>query len=414
MKKFFFPLFALTCSAFHAISADLIVEEFGTAPTYASITAAVAASVDGDRIIIKNRAGDIPWIENITISKSLTFLSYTNNVQFVVQGTYTINAADGRQVNIVGMKNTSGGIQAGTTSGTARGTKIAIMDSWLVAGSISLNNTVFDCQIVGNQMDAGSLTMVWGNIIGNQIANTTTSSINITSALTTAPTDTCYIVGNRILDASFTGILLDARHQVYHCKNNFVKCYNPIQISKGNAQAIPNLVYNNTCVNTSCGAGYLGNIYILNLVSGSVWEIMNNVMDYTSTSCGQTYAINLGSGLGGATINGYYNHVDAAFTLPIDPIGWTFLGNNTTNSTIATNANTGVITSGSPLNGGNPAAPYYDLDLTIGDAGAYGGSYTQNNFFPLFTGAARVYFVKFPFNVRQGNTLATKAFGFDR
>lgn len=68
MKRFFLISLPSIFLSFGTLAADLIVEEFGTAPTYASITAAVAASVDGDRIIIKNRAGDIPWIENITIS----------------------------------------------------------------------------------------------------------------------------------------------------------------------------------------------------------------------------------------------------------------------------------------------------------------------------------------------------------
>lgn len=397
-----------------AFAADRIVEEFGTPPTYPSIAAAVAAAVDGDRIIVKNRAGDIPWIENIGISKSLTFLSYTNNVQFVVQGAYTINAADGRQVTFVGMNNTSGSIAAGTTSGAARGTKVSVMDSWFVSGSISLSNTVFDVQVVGNQLDNGSVNIHWGNVIGNSISNVSVTSINISSTLTTAPTDTCYVVGNKILSAGFTGLLVDARHQVYHIKNNFVKSYNPIQLSKGNALAIPNLVYNNTLLSTQCGIAFIGNLHILNTVSGSVWEIMNNVFDSQSSSCNTTHAINLGSGLSTAVINGYYNHVDGLYSSPIDPSGWTFLGNNTTGSSIVMNNTTGIVTSGSPINGGNPAAPFYDLDLSIGDAGAFGGSYAHSNFFPLFTGAARVYFVAYPFNVRQGSTLATKAFGFDR
>jgi hypothetical protein len=404
---------ALVLLATSTFAVDRIVEEFGTPPTYSSIAAAVSAAVDGDRIIVKNRAGDIPWIENIIISKNLTFLSYTNNVQFVVQGIYTIDAADGREVIIVGMKNTSGNIVSGTTTGTARGTKISIMDSWLVNGLILFNNTVFDVQVVGNQLDNGYVEIDWGNVIGNQITATSgTGSIFISTTINTAPTDTCYIIGNKILNANFTGIHMEASNQVYHIKNNFIKCYNPLQLRKGNSQALPNLVYNNTCLSTSCGAGYDGAIYIINTTSGSVWEIMNNVIDNLSGSCSVTYGIDLGSNSG--VINGYFNHVDAVNSLPIDPSGWTFLGNNTTGSAITTNATTGAITAGSPINGGNPAAPYYDLDLSLGDAGAYGGSYTLNNFFPLFTGAARVYFVNYPFNVRQGSTLATKAFGFDR
>lgn len=412
MKRLF--ILALVLCTTSAFAVDRIVEEFGTPPTYASIAAAVAAAVDGDRIIVKNRAGDIPWIENIAISKSLTFLSYTNNTQFIVQGNYTINAADGRQVHFVGMKNTAGGVISGTTTGTARSTKVSVMDSWFVIGSISLSNTVFDVQVIGNQLDNGAVIIHWGNVIGNSVSNASVTSINITSSLTTAPTDTCYIVGNKVLNSDFSGILVDARHQVYHIKNNFVKCYNPIQLSKGNAVAIPNLVYNNTLLSTSCGAGFAGNMYILNTTAGSVWEIMNNVMDNLSGSCSTTHAVNLGSGISTTVINGYYNHVDALYSSAFDPSGWTFLGNNTTGAGIAVNATTGAITSGSPINGGNPAAPFYDLDLSIGDAGAFGGSYTHDNFFPLFTGAARVYFVSYPFNVRQGSTLATKAFGFDR
>ncbi|HQF29354.1 MAG TPA: hypothetical protein PLD36_12120, partial [Bacteroidia bacterium] len=66
------------------------------------------------------------------------------------------------------------------------------------------------------------------------------------------------------------------------------------------------------------------------------------------------------------------------------------------------------------INGGNPAAPFYDLDLTAGDAGAYGGSYTLDNYFPLFAGSSRVYLNTYPFNVRLGNTLNIKGNSFDR
>lgn len=54
-----------------SFAADRVVEEFGFPPAYSSIGAAVAAANDGDRIIIINRSGNIPWIENITINKSL-------------------------------------------------------------------------------------------------------------------------------------------------------------------------------------------------------------------------------------------------------------------------------------------------------------------------------------------------------
>ena len=51
--------------------------------------------------------------------------------------------------------------------------------------------------------------------------------------------------------------------------------------------------------------------------------------------------------------------------------------------------------------------------FTVGDAGAYGGSYTLANF-PLHTGSARVYMTGHPFNVRSGATLRVRATAWDR
>ena len=91
----------------HQIRAnDIVVEEFGLPPAYATITDAVNAAADGDRIIIKNRAGNIPWIENVIITKALEFLPFENDTFFVVQGNYTVNIASGKTVTFIGMRNT--------------------------------------------------------------------------------------------------------------------------------------------------------------------------------------------------------------------------------------------------------------------------------------------------------------------
>jgi hypothetical protein len=405
-------ILCLLVFSFSVKAADLIVEEFGTAPTYGSIASAVAASVNGDRIIIKNRAGDIPWIENITINKSLTFLSYTNNTQFIVQGTYTIDFAAGREVNIIGMKNTSGSIVSGAGTAATRTHKIGIYDSWLLAGAIDLDYAGCDVQVVGNRIDAGYAHILYGNIIGNDI---TYSSINPISISPTGSfqNDTCYVVGNKVnclsTSSSANAILIQNGAQVYHVRNNYVIHKNVgIKLVGGNTSQIPNLIWNNTVITNQIGSFSSFGIEVQG-TTGAVFEIMNNILKENSTGS-STYGIYSSSG---GQVNAYYNIVDSAFDVEITG-NFTFLGNNTTNQAITINSD-GTLPAGSPgINGGNPSQPYYDLDLSIGDAGAYGGSYTLNNFFPLFTGAARVYFVKFPFNVRQGSTLSIKAFGYDR
>ena len=90
------------------------------------------------------------------------------------------------------------------------------------------------------------------------------------------------------------------------------------------------------------------------------------------------------------------------------------MSNNTTTEGIELNADGTFANAPACIDGGNPAAVLSDLDLSPGDAGAYGGSYTLTNFQPLHTGAARVYLTGHPFNVRSGATLRVKGVAFDR
>jgi hypothetical protein len=409
MKKTLFSLLSILI-VLSTSATDRIVEEFGISPTYSSISSAVAAAVDGDRIIIKNRAGNIPWIENITINKSLSLLSYDNNTQFVVQGNYTIGIAEGREVTIIGMKNTSGHIYSGFESAPIRTTKVNIMDCWFVSGTVVLDNFAYDTQFVGNKLDAGYCIISFGNVIGNEITSPT-SSLAITNTMT-FNNDTCFIVGNKFtsLTVGTNALAINASAQVYHVKNNLIYSNGSgIDLRAGNNSAVANQIWNNTIV-AGTYTGTQHGIYFTATNNNSVWEVMNNVIDELSQ--GTTYGIYRHPTSNGQ-INVYYNVINSSFTNELLGL-FTFEGNNIIDQTFALNPD-GTLPPGNPaIDGGNPSGPFFDLDLTPGDAGAYGGSYTLDNFFPLLTGAARVYFVKFPFNVRQGTTLNIKAYGFDR
>lgn len=409
MKPFVLP--ALFLLPFSLSAADRIVEEFGLAPAYPNITAAVAAAVDGDRIIVKNRAGNIPWIENITVDKSLQFLSFANDDFFVVQGTYTIPFASGRQVTIIGMRNTSGSIVS-SGSGALRSTRVRIIDSELVNGGITFNNDGFDADVVGCTIMAGGVRINFGNVVGNEIVNPNSSEgIRVTPTSTVFQGDTCAIIGNKVQSIlSWEGIFVNGRAQVYHVRNNWVRHgWMGIEIQGGNTAGVPNLIWNNS-ITAYTGQFTVYGISIANTTAGSVWEVMNNAVGHTWT--GSTRGINRDSGNDGQ-INVYYNHVHSGTGIPIS-VGFTFEGNNTTNQQVTFNANGTLANAPGAIDGANPAAPFYDLDLSTGDAGAYGGSYTLDNFHPLHSGAARVYMTGHPFNVRSGNSLRVKAIAFDR
>lgn len=395
------------------MAVDRIVEEFGVAPAYSSISAAVAAAEDGDRIIIKNRAGDIPWIEDITVNKSLEFHSYADNGFFVVQGAYVLQKAANRVIKIVGMQNTSGSITRTGSNIANSSMEVYIMDSHFINGHISMSDHGIIAHIVGNTFDSGYVHIAHGNVIGNDIdaAGTNNIAVNLNSSVSFME-DTALVVGNIIntqASTSYYGIQTLSTAQAVHIRNNFITANSTIGIyaRQGNISAVQNIVWNNTvkCVGTSSRG-----INIFDTNTGSIWEIMNNVIVRQSGS--NVYAIYNG-GSNDGQVNVYWNHIGSGFTVNVSN-GFTFSGNNTTGEVLTINEDGTFDEAPSAIDGGNPAPVFYDLDLSPGDPGAYGGSFTLNNFHPLHTGAARVYHVNFPFNVRVGSTLNVKAYSYDR
>jgi len=391
---------------------DRIVEEFGQAPAYANITSAVAAAVDGDRIIVKNRAGNIPWIENITVNASLQFLSFTNDDFFYVQGSYTITGAAGREVTIIGMRNTSGSVTF-AAGGSVRGTSVRLIDSYFVNGNVALNNNNFQSDIVECTFLNGAISINYGNVVGCDIDASALNDegISITGTASGFPLDTCAIIGNKIKsNLSYEGIFSNTEGQVLHIRNNYIQhAWMGIEVYEGNISGVQNLVWNNTVIAYNGQSTAYGiNVGITN--AGSVWEVMNNVV--TRTWSGSTFGINRDSGNQGQ-INVYFNHVTSNMSLPISA-GFTFESDNTVDELITLNTDGTFLSAPACIDGGNPAPVLSDLDLTPGDAGAYGGSYTLTNFHPLHMGAARVYLTGHPFNVRSGATLRVKGVAFDR
>jgi len=278
---------------------------------------------------------------------------------------------------------------------------------------VQLANVNFDAEVVGCTLQNGTVGITFGSVIGNDIdgSNITDEGISVTGSVAGAALDTCAIVGNKVKGRlSYEGIFVNTQHQVVHIRNNYVQHgWMGIEAYAGNTGAVPNLIWNNTVI-AYTGQFTTYGINLANTNAGSIWEVMNNAI--TRTWNGENRGINRDSGNTGQ-INVYFNHVSSNVS-PAISTGFTFEGSNTTNQAITLNADGSFLNAPGAINGGNPAAPFYDLDLTIGDAGAYGGSYTLTNFFPLHTGAARVYMTGHPFNVRQGSTLRVKANSFDR
>ena len=393
---------------------DLIVEENGIAPSYSSITAAVAAASSGDRIFIKNKASNLPWLENITITKSLDLLAFTNDSFFIVQGTYTIVPTATATVDIIGMINLNGTISIGGSVPTGSRSIVRVLGGQFQSGNIACATNNFDVTVEGCFLSNGYIEYEHGNVVGNTIGNSSNSYGVYVVSESTVTTDTSYIFGNKIYCTNTTGygIYWASTTMNFDVRNNYIIApyygmYFPATI--GNSATV-NKIYNNTVSVANSGQSNNYGIYLVG-GSNSQIDIENNVVDRNDAVNYTYYGINATAGSGG-NLTVAYNYVDNAFSSTIAGTITVNL-NNTVNTAISLNANGSTVGS-IGANSGNPGTQFYDTDLTLNDVGCYGGSYTLNNFFPQFTGAATTWLTNYQFTLRTVNTLSIKANSYDR
>jgi hypothetical protein len=374
---------------------DRIVQENGATGTYATISAAITAAINGDRIIIHPKIGDNPYVENIIIDKTLELASAQDGVRYKIQGSITLTAANNRNITIIGAHITTGTISGTSTTGWR--TNVNIMGSLIEGGDISFNNQYY-ASIVSNILQNGSITIAHGKIIGNELVN----EYKIISVVGSGsiPNDTVNIIANK------TGRIFCSSDIFLNIYNNFIKIVN------GTASTINSIeytftstasnklnIFNNTIL-TSSSSSFFN--FFLNLKSPAL--VKNNIFQKSNVAA-LTPAFSFGSGVNITASKNYYN---SSFDIPTE--------NNPTHVTTGPSSlASGILTLPTPAqNGADPSFEFYDLDLTVGDAGCYGGSYTLDNYFPI-TGSSRVYNIDMPFGIiTTGAPLNIKADGFDR
>jgi hypothetical protein len=379
-------------------AADLCVEENGNFGCYSTITAAHNAAANGDRIIITPKAGNAPYVENLTITKSLQFLCAVEGGQYTVQGNYTITPAIGRTIVIIGMKNLSGNIATVSPSPVGARCKVSLLNCAVDNGYIDFSYDYFDLTVASSTVSLGVIYFKFGKLIGNDITANGGYAVYL-NADAQATADTTYIVGNKITGYSY-GISLGTNTQYCYVANNYITVNIGYGINGSGFKVSTtgrNTIINNTIVST----GSLTNgIYLTSVNAGAYVDILNNLLLSTS---GSTYGINYPV----TNVMASYNVMSGNLLMTYND------GTNNLASTTTLDVNGRPLAGSDAINGASPDFSYYDLDLSIGDAGAYGGSLTLDNFFPL-TGGARVYMVYVPRRVNVSGTINVKADGFDR
>lgn len=348
-----------------ANAADLYVRASGANGAYTTVSAAITAAANGDRIIIQPKTDGSAYIENLTINKSLTFVSETNYNKYFIRGTININPAAGRVVTISNLNSGSFTIYNVIATGPTNGGRTTIN-----LFNCNLNNVDTTPANTTTNMSGctvgGYVFFSHGRMTGNKVQRMTAYN---TSSDTSLAADDVEIIGN-----SASSVIANQQTS-YNFKfyNNFTSGFGVYATKAGGS----NEIVNNTVYEPN--GGDVAPIYITgngNPGSGGNVAIMNNAISFVvaqTNTC--IYSDNI------ATVTASYNVSTNAFV-----VEGTITQSNNTGSVNMNFDNTAYTVTGGNVNAGNPAVQYTDLDLTRNDAGHYGGSNSWANYFPADNG----------------------------
>jgi len=390
-KLLFITLTSLFTSLVSA--ADLYVRNAGSGGAYSSVSAAITAANNGDRIIIQPKTNGSAYVENITINKSLTFVSETIYNKYFIQGTITITPSAGRLVTINNLSSGNFTIYGVSVSGATTGgrTTVNLFNCYLNNVDTTAANTTLNmsgCNVIGG------VYFSHGRCTGNRAQMMNAYAV---SPDTNLATDAVELIGNAV----DMGIINSQNDYPFKFNNNFISSVSVYRMKTNST----NEIINNTIYNPN--AGDIAPLYIDLLNSNTTGNIaiMNNAVSFV---VGQTNACIQNSG--NATVTATYNVFTNAFVTQ----GTLTQSNNTGSVNMAFNADAYTVTGGN-VNAGNPAVAHADLDLTRNDAGHYGGSNSWSNYFPSDSGAMpQVNFFVTPRAILNTTTLNVSGSGYSK
>lgn len=426
MKKIIAFLFYI--SATQLFGLDRLVDpalSSGNGTTmFTTITSAVSASVNGDRIVIK------PGTYNestLTLNKSLILLSQTPGTTINYNGNMTIAGFPGMKLSILGFNLgiysiSSNAITGGVASNRAQ---VNIIDSKMT--NLSVDQDFYELNCLRSSMTA-TTTFRFGNFIiskTNDLYIKDEPNINLSQ-------NEISIIADTILN------ILEYRNDDY-----------PILLANCLLKNLRFFRWNSDVNNTNIikNNSFINNSYLLVAENppGYNFDFSSNLFDtvyfFSNTNSSSLYCGTNNSPI----IGGMYNNTECSFccywngcfqqtcvayssSLSIFPnptkpgfFKWTYNGRNLP-CTVPTSSQPLVLTriigdTTTITNSGNPNNEYYDINLTINDRGRTGGPYSILNYNPTFNpsnGKAFIFDLEMPTDLFPNQPVDIKAKGFHR
>lgn len=375
---------------------------------FTTITDAVAAAVNGDRILIAAGTYNEP---TLTLNKSLTLLSQTAGTSINYNGNIVIAGFPGMKLEILGFNLgvysvSSNAITGGSATNRA---KVSFIDCQMT--NLSLDQDYYELNCARSAM-IGATTFRFGSFVvssTNSLSVTDEPQVNLTN-------DKILIAANTI-----SGVLrIRNDDYVVVIANNLL---NDLRFWKWNHSSLTiNLIRNNEFVNSELTFGsnppHYNFEFSSNLFSGST-TFYASLDNCSGTTC------NLSGGYGG--YDGCYNTCWMSFSgsqslfpqanIPGE-FKWTYNGIDLPCAT-PSGSDPLVLTkiigpTETNIDAGNPNHDYYDIDLTINDRGTNGGPYSQLNYNASNPNNSRAFIfdLEMPVDLFPGQDVEIKAKGY--
>jgi hypothetical protein len=414
MKNIFTLLTLLSATSIFAIDryVDPNLSSGNGTTLFTSITSAVNAAVNGDRIIIASSTFNEAAL---TISKSLKILPQTAGATINFNANIIIAGFPGMKLEIIGLNLGVYSISSNViTSGSIiNRAKISVIDSRFT--TIDISDDFYECNIIKNTITQ-SLNFKYGNVVLNTVNN-----INFLDESIDNPTNT---VGKTLItNNTVTNYVL-----IYNNNSNFILANN---IITGGlylkrwyaASTVKNIIANNQFQSSTSGSFQLVvshlNVPMYNLtftsnIGGFVWLQNFSTSDYysysspsftsSSSAYGSSASVNIlfpsnsESGVFEWSYNGFsLYHVAPTGSQPLSFIN--------------------IPGTSNIVDAGNPNHDYYDIDLTINDRGINGGPYSQLNYNPTSNpnnSKAFIFDLEMPTDLFPGQNVNIKAKGYHK
>jgi hypothetical protein len=405
MKIFFFACALALSSSLMAVDrfVDPLIGTGNGTTLFGTITAAVTAAVDGDRILIVSGNYAEP---TLVLNKSLTLLSQTSGGIINFNGNITVAGTPGMKLQILGFNLgvyslTCNAVTSGTIANRA---KVSVIDCKATNFTSDQDFYEFNCI---RSVASGTTTFRYGNMILSKtnILRVTdhTGSNNATDKIViAADTITTYIEFRN--DDYKTVIANNLLNQLqYLMWNNLSSVTNEIRNNDFTNNAYisfpwVNVPYYNIVFSSN---QFLGTV---NLASGCCAG-SSSCPAYWNGNISQNQCTSFGT-------NGFPNFAVTGF------FQWTYNGVALTGAPTGSQplVLTNVAGQASISNGGNPIHEYYDIDLSINDRGRTGGPYSTLNYSPTTsaTGKAFIFDLEIPADLFPGQAVDIKAKGYHK